>query len=368
MMQPISVTRQNLAKIDFNSILAFEYAEPGAMGPAAGTLSFSTAGGAFYRLDYIKGEVSLGEFRRALHDGFFMTIPIPPTAWHQFYLGAGNYLIIHQIALDKLLTDTESYTPEQVYQNWQSSLGKPLLKKSERYQWLVAKAKASYPSSESGAALTWCNDCEEEINLWTYWQGRNCLSPEILVVGQDWGCPTSKEGQSSLSNIIQSHQYLDNNIFPTDINLAHLFHETFGMDLNQKEPGLFFTNLLLGYRTNGNSGAGDVPLNQDLPFFKELVNILAPKIVICLGKETFSGALNAFGISLPYSGSFNKALDDGKNFVDVDDTRFWGVAHCGTLGCLNRSGNHKGATPEAGLALQVQDWARIKNYLEKFQK
>ena len=181
------------------------------------------------------------------------------------------------------------------------------------------------------------------------------------MVGQDWGDPSSKEGRSVLDNIKQGRPYLENNVFPTDINLAYLFHETFGMDLNRRISSLFFTNLLLGYRTSGNSGSSDLRIEQDLPYFKELVNILTPKTVICLGKETFTCALRAFGVPLPYSGSFNKALDSGKIYTDINGIRFWGIPHCGVLGCMNRAGNCKGAGVDAGLQLQLQDWAHIRD-------
>lgn len=361
-MEPIIVTRKNLASIDFGSIVAFEYSEPGAMGFDIGTLSFSTADGTYFRLDYTRGEIKLGEFVRVLHAGAFTMAPIPPMIWHQFYLGAGNHFVVHNIVLNKLLKDSES-DPEHLYMRWQMSLGTPLLSKQERYCWLVEKARSSYPVEGSDAPLTWCDSCSEEISLWTYWQGRGCLAPEILVVGQDWGCPASKEGKSALKNIGQGSPYLEDNVFPSDVNLAYLFRKTFGIDLNHQNTNLFFTNLLLGYRTDSNSGALNVPLQQDLPFFKELMNILTPKVVICLGKETFENAVGAFGIPLPYSGPFNKALEAKKTFVDIAGTRFFGMAHCGTLGCLNRTGNRKGATPEVGREMQVEDWQQIKDYM-----
>ena len=69
-MDAISVTRKNLYHIDFDGIVVFSYAEPGAMGEA-GTIEFSTAAGALYRMDYLHGEVSLGEFRRAYRASSF---------------------------------------------------------------------------------------------------------------------------------------------------------------------------------------------------------------------------------------------------------------------------------------------------------
>lgn len=199
--------------------------------------------------------------------------------------------------------------PEQVCLQWQNSLGKPLLSKQERYRWLIEKARASYPAEGSAAELTWCDVCEDEINLWTYCQGRGSLNPDILLVGQDWGNPYPKLGKTFL-------------------------------------PVEQIT-----------------PLSQDQAFFKELVNILRPKIVICLGGATFDAALAAYGESRSYSGKFIPAPDAGKTVADIDGIRFFGMGHCGALGCMNRMGNRKGAGTDAGLQMQIQDWKQIRDYL-----
>jgi len=365
-MRFIEVTRQNLYHIDFNSIVVVSYAEAGAMGEA-GDIIFSTADGSAFHLNYLYGEVSLGEFRRAFHSGSSEILPIPPHTWHPFWLGAGNHLIIHEVALNKILPEGDA-EPEQVLLRWQKTLGKPLLSREERYKWLVEKARHSYPSEQSEAELTWCEACSEEINLWTYWQGRHCLSPEILVVGRDWGNPQTKEGKAVLEGIQQGRPYMEGNQSPTDIHLAELFQRALGMDLSRKDSGLFFTNMLLGYRTGSTSGPLNVSLAQDLPFFKELVGILQPKAVICLGGETFECALAAYGQRRPYTGSFIAALDSGEAVADIDGIRFFGVGHCGNLGCLNRIGNKKGLGIDVGLARQVEDWGKIRLYLENTSK
>lgn len=365
MMRPIEVTRQNLDTIDFDSIVAFEYAEPGAMG-TPGELNFSTADGTAFHLNYLHGEVSLREFCRVYRQGTVDPFPIPPNIWSEHYLGMGNHFILHAVVMEKLLRDGEN-EPEQLLNRWRESLGVPLLTKQERYRWLVEKAKASYPPEGSGAELTWCDACEDEINLWTYWQGRGCLDPEILVVGQDWGDPHSKAGKALLSveEIKAGPPYDVDRVFPTDRNLMALFRETLGIDLNRRNGSLFFTNLILGYRSGNASGSLDTPMSQNQAFFKELVGILRPKAIICLGGATFDAALAAYGEPRPYSGKFMQTLDAGRTVSDIDGIRFFGMAHCGTLGCLNRAGNKKGAGAEAGLEMQVKDWKRIADYLRR---
>lgn len=361
MTQPIEVTQGNLHHIDYNSIVAFYYAEEGAMGSSAGTLTFSTADGTTCRLNYSRGPVTLGEFWRVYHDGAFTAPPIPPL-WQYNYLGQGNHFLIHDIALNKLL-DKGQGTSEEVFCLWQEGQGTPLLSKEERYRWLIDKARYTYPPEGSPAELTWCDACRDEINLWTYWQGRGCLDPEIVVVGQDWGCPASKEGRVPLDNLRQGRFYLDRSLSHTDLNLSELFRDVLGINLGRRDRRLFFTNLLLGCRTRSNSGNLNTPLERDLPFFKELVNILRPRLVICLGRKTFECALSAWGERLSCAGSYSAALAAGKTAVEIDGVRFIGMAHCGTLGCFNRAGNRRGSGERDGLRLQKQDWQQIRDFL-----
>ncbi len=70
------------------------------------------------------------------------------------------------------------------------------MSKEIRYKNLVAKAKASYPVYDGNQELQpnelyWCKECEE-INLWTYWQGRNHLDADILLVWTGLGKSVGK--------------------------------------------------------------------------------------------------------------------------------------------------------------------------------
>ena len=64
--------------------------------------------------------------------------------------------------------------------------------KQQEYQRLIQDVKSFYKGQEHSQTdpiyLTWWKDCEE-INLWTYWQGKDSLDARIMLVGQDWGCP-----------------------------------------------------------------------------------------------------------------------------------------------------------------------------------
>ena len=134
--------------------------------------------------------------------------------------------------------------------------------KQQKYHDLIARVKGSYPPRDPAddgqkLCLYWCEDCEE-INLWTYWQGRGNLDAKIMLVGQDWGCPWDPNYQPTMDQIRKANEncaydYLNNNPSPTDANLARLFGEL-GYDITKPCSDLFFTNFVLGYRNKGLSG------------------------------------------------------------------------------------------------------------------
>jgi len=82
------------------------------------------------------------------------------------------------------------------------------------------------------------------VNLWSYWQGN--LSPEILVIGQDWGTLPK-----SLDTYINTRAYRAQIVpgkNPTDNNLVKLFLDVFKINILE-EQRLFFTNSVFCYKT-----------------------------------------------------------------------------------------------------------------------
>lgn len=352
MERRIEVTGSNLLHIDFCSVVALTFASPGAMGEAGG-VEFSALDGTWYHFNYLHGSVSIEQFHRAF-PGSPTNLPDLPDDWHEFYLGVGNTLFFHDQVYKKYRNSHHSSDPEDIMLWWRSTLGSPILSRKERYMQLVERAKKSYSKAVDG--LVWCDTCQDEINLWTYWQGQGHLEPDILVVGQDWGNPDSKIGRVCLRNIVEHRPYLEQNTFPSDQNLALLFQKALNIDLNLPNEKLFFTNFVLGYRTGNNTGPLKVShFTHDLDRFKTLVHILKPKIVICLGQNTFTYALRAFGEKKFFSNGYADALNRYDNYLDIDDIRFYGMAHCGNYGCKNRGGDIA-----TGLALQIEDWRQIR--------
>ena len=250
--------------------------------------------------------------------------------------------------------------------------------KQERYRQLIADVKASYPEYSDGVreaplSLFRCDECEE-INLWTYWQGRGNLNAPIMLVGQDWGCPWDESAKTTMEQIAMANRnlpydYLHDNPSITDQRLIELFR-VLGLEVRHPNESVFFTNFILGYRNKGLSGGYQKAwAEHDKRFFRELANIVEPKVILCLARSTFEGVLTAFDVKLkPAMGNYNRFLESDRNPVGVKmdsggDAYIFALAHCGALGTLNR--NRGKEKPEDILAYQKQDWKKIIPYLQK---
>ena len=163
--------------------------------------------------------------------------------------------------------------------------------------------------------------------------------------------------------------YCDNaDLFPTDIHLAELFKVLHFDDIvGTKYDDLFFTNLVLGYRVKGSSGdCHQEWMKRDLKFFYRLVHILQPKVILCLGRNTFEGVLSAFGIDSPIMGlSYNSFIERRKPIsIAVKggaSVIVFPLAHCGSLGTMNRNADYGKSSTD--LTKQKEDWDYINKYL-----
>ena len=252
--------------------------------------------------------------------------------------------------------------------------------KNEQYQQLISDVQSDYlhrePVRGNGIpVLHWCEECEQ-INLWTYWQGS--LDAKIMLVGQDWGSPWDDVSIATMEKICRVNDSSMEQFFPilsgkdvnpTDRNLTELFR-ILGYDLKKKEPDLFFTNFILGYREHGTSGGFRQQwVRDDAPYFKRLAEIIEPETIICLGKNTFEGVMYALTGKMERVRGFNRFLDSGETHRTVSlpsgkPVRVYAVAHCGTIGTMNRN---RGKKAEDGsnlsskeIAVQIQDWERIR--------
>ena len=252
------------------------------------------------------------------------------------------------------------------------------MNKEQAYQELISDVKKFYIAQEAehhneSVYLTWYDNCEE-INLWTYWQGRGSLDAKIMLVGQDWGSPADASDHymaqfAEINAGSRSSYYLDGASI-TDNNLIKLF-SSIGYDVSSGapwNPDLFFTNFVLGYRNKGFSGNFQMRwLGENKQFFFRLVNIIEPTVIICLGRHTFRGVMMAFNREAKI-GNYNAFITGKNNPVEVSMSSgqkayVFAEAHCGAMGTLNRD-RLKDADGTTGINLQKKDWERVTEYIK----
>ena len=235
--------------------------------------------------------------------------------------------------------------------------------KKQKYTELVRDVKNFYrsrPEPDHSIYLEWCDDCRNHINLWSYWQGS--LDARIMVVGQDWGCP---KGAAVMDNIraINDGSEKEYHVDPdslTDKNLCTLL-ASIGFPAETWNPELFFTNFALGYRNKGLTGGFKGSwLRECEPFFKRLVEIVEPEIIICLGQNTFRAVVRSLGGKIRIHG-YNRFIESEHNPIRCGEMLVFAEAHCGYFGTVNRA---RGSGRD-GLEVKKEDWKRIKQVLEK---
>ena len=276
------------------------------------------------------------------------------------------------------------------------------MQKTTQYKELIQQASDYYksnppecqniPIKDQTMTLNWCPGLENQINLWTYWQGNGNLdTAEILVVGKDFG-NCEKDGKlvpfyhdciNSDANDAEkiSNQYikeiLANKNNTTDNNLIELFSilsqsSDSDYEADKPNPRLFFTNLCLGYRDKDKLTGGDLTkiYNHDVQYLSKLISIIEPKLVILLGQDVSLSVFEALGnTSEPTArhlikmikDNFNEVLDSGKNYLNIkykeNSVRAYAVSHAGHFGSrVNRNG---------GFERVKEDWRLIGLAMDK---
>jgi hypothetical protein len=257
---------------------------------------------------------------------------------------------------------------------------------NKEYLDLVNRVRNDYKGaskSNGKIELGWCDDDKilddnlcREINLWTYWQGWNYAQREshihILLIGQDWGNPYSPNEPGTIKNIRMMnsgidvpYQYLCDKksvMAQTDVNLISFFDSIGYADIDViRYPDLFFTNFNLGYRTAQSSGGMTTELMEvDANYIMELIDILKPDKILCLGEAVVKATTKLLFKEIPQYKSFNTYLDEGHIMIyqGKDYTSYiYPLCHPGNYGVkLNRKG---------GYEQHRKDWARIKENINE---
>ena len=255
--------------------------------------------------------------------------------------------------------------------------------KLSRYNDLVDRVNHCSHTDECSKSIKvqLCEGCNE-VNLWTYWEGgRDRLDAEIMLVGQDWGhIPDLDATRKALEQAGDARGGLGyRNMFPspvfdTDVNLGKLFRQIEGcndvesdyLNAGRKCKKVFFTNFVCCYRVGNTSGGFGKNWTKNCSgYFRELVDIIQPKTIICLGRKAFDSVLAAAGVP-KIKGKYNDIILSGAVNVSFEDTKVnvYPVAHPGAMGTLNRCYAKDNASKEIshakGLELQQNDWKKIK--------
>ena len=296
-----------------------------------------------------------------------------------------------------------------------------LRKKQQLYETLIEYLKEDYKNrslqragntqqngSKKPILVESCDYLGNQINLWSYWQGS--LNAKILLVGQDWGTVNPKSADDKFrdertkENVRKMDRGepagyfdgIDEKIrFKTDTFIVDLFKELgneYG-DVTLKNDDLFFTNLCLGYRSEGNSQGFRVKwLRDDVKYLcgfddgegdkvkhiSGLLEIIKPDVVICLGKKTYEVVVQQYnkalyddiknGTAELAKTNFFQRLDKQCNYMTIQiegkEIRIYGVAHPGPQGIANRYSKSKKEDKKDGKSLQREDWQNIRNWLQ----
>lgn len=173
-----------------------------------------------------------------------------------------------------------------------------------------------------------------------YSKGAHNLDADVMILLQDWSSHDALKRSKGPSELGR-----DPNL-PTNKNLDKLLQQSFGMRLAET----YATNLFPYIKLGGLSAR--IPF-KDLVYAAETfalpqIRIVAPKLVICFGKNTF----NALRVAEQHARCRDMA-DAIESPFDIDlgagrKTAVWAQAHPGVLGQNNRNRLHPGRT--------LQDW------------
>ena len=196
--------------------------------------------------------------------------------------------------------------------------------KNEAYRMLVEKRK------ECSLCKGLCNPSvveegrhdHDEIGPWSLWQGN--LNANLVLVGQDWG------DVSYFATWRGIDQPTGN---PTNENLKELL-KIVGIEIGnpreQQDRVIFLTNLILCLKTGGLQGYVEDQwfTNCASTFFRPLIEIINPRIIIALGKKSSDSILGLYGTPYLKSAPF-KSIVERSPYTLSNMISLFPVYHCG---------------------------------------
>jgi restriction system protein len=224
--------------------------------------------------------------------------------------------------------------------------------KSEALQKLVRKRQSMGPSMRLGGYAciedfhNGAYECKEYVSPWTK-SGCN-LDAVIMVVGQDWSSADALTGNGRPDPVRARLGY--DPCSRTNKNLDRRLREHFALDRADCYLTNMFPFVKPGKKSANNIRWGDMK-RCAREFTLEEVRIVAPRLVLCLGLETFSAFSVAAGRKKPRN--MEEAI---KSSFEFEGSTVYSVAHVGSQGENTRN---RGRDRDQVAA----DWQRIASSL-----
>jgi hypothetical protein len=173
-----------------------------------------------------------------------------------------------------------------------------------------------------------------------YTRSAQKVDADLMILLQDWSCDEVLSGDFLLERVTIGHDPRR----VTNRRLQHLLQRHFGLKLKDVYATNVFPFVKLG------AMSASIPM-RDLvraarAFALPQIEIVKPRLAVCLGKATFDAVALAAGRRHTRSLAEAIALP-----FEIGGTRVWCQAHTGPLGTMAR--NRKGAD-QVG-----RDWARM---------
>ncbi len=192
------------------------------------------------------------------------------------------------------------------------------------------------------------------INPWEIWH--NNLDAKVLFIGQDFSDTTSLEKclKTNWKKELSS---------PTNKNLVDLFcvlgHGYNFEDVDYSSPKkhpVFFTNAILGIKVSESENMTltikDAWWQETCnDYLKELIDIIQPKYIIAMSMVAYKAISKIYDNKVEKSVSEAISNNDKRKLPNGID--LFMVSHCSPNGLRTRQ-----------FTTQVQDWLKIRNYME----
>ena len=205
-----------------------------------------------------------------------------------------------------------------------------LAKQRQRERWPDYKSLADYPRG--------IYECDF-VSPFTKTAGN--VDADVMVLLQDWSSDDELSRGLDENTLRLGYDPTQ----PTALNLEQFLKTTFGVSLSD----VYGTNLFPFIKRGGVSGR--VPerdlIKAALEFALPQIEIVRPRLVICLGLVTFDALRRSLGLAR--AGRMNLAIDSP---FTVGESRVWCQAHTGAFGQMNRN---RGDADRA-----ARDWMTMK--------